>query len=237
VHLTPFRRLPHEYVPHPSGEYIQYGGNERSPILGIGTFVLRVVVNGEVKLHLIPNVRQVKHARSTLIAARQLLRQTGFRLEATHSWAHLSMDGRVQIPRRFLAKDFFCIQGSLVPAPDSMHSAMQATVDSCMLWHEPLAHPGEHVVTVLQRRDVVQPNANRGPSHIGACESCALGKGKRTPRHSRNLSTPCPTLGAILHAGLCFQRGMHPDCLLTVVIKPVVLRSLAFNVACILIVF
>jgi hypothetical protein len=121
---------------------------------------MRVVVNREVKLHRIPDVRHVKHARSTLIAARQLLRQTGFRLEVTRSWAHLSMDGRVQIPLRFLAKDLFCIQGSLVPAPDSMHSTMQASVDTSMPWHERLAHPGEHVVTVLHRRGLVPPGAN-----------------------------------------------------------------------------
>jgi hypothetical protein len=61
---------------------------------------MRVVLNGEVKLHHRPNVHHVKHARSTLIAPRQLLRRTGFRLEATHSWAHLSMASRVQVPLR-----------------------------------------------------------------------------------------------------------------------------------------
>jgi hypothetical protein len=67
VHLTPFRRLLHEYVPRASGYVIQLGGSERTPILGIGTSIVRAVVNGETKLHRITNVRDVKNARSTLI--------------------------------------------------------------------------------------------------------------------------------------------------------------------------
>jgi hypothetical protein len=82
-----------------------------------------------------------------------------------------------------------------------------------MLWYQRLAHPGAHVVTVLQRRGLVPPSANRGPSHVGGCQSCALEKGKRRSRQSRD-----PTL------------HVHPQVLLCT-------PTSAFHVACILIVF
>jgi hypothetical protein len=67
VHLTPYRRLLHDYVPCQTGEFICYGGNERTPILGIGTLVLKCVVQGKEILHRIANVRHVKSARRTLL--------------------------------------------------------------------------------------------------------------------------------------------------------------------------
>jgi hypothetical protein len=49
------------------------------------------------------------------------------------------------------------------------------------------------------------------------CPACAVGKGKRTPCHPRDACKARPQPGQILHADVCFPKGLSPDCLLTVV--------------------
>lgn len=216
VHLTPYRRLLHDFHELQPGDFVQYGGNERTPILGIGTLVLKCVVNGHELKHRIQNVRLVKTGRRTLLSARMLLRQTGFKLEATQAWAHLSLDGAVQVPLDYLIRDLFVIQGKLVPAADRMHSAFQAAAsDASFLWHERLVHPCDSTLRALQRRNLV-PSSAQGPRHVGECEACALGKGKRTPRAAR-VPSVAKQPGQSLHADLCFPQGISSHCLLTVV--------------------
>jgi hypothetical protein len=125
---------------------------------------------------------------------------------------------RVDTPSRYLTLFQSGIFYKLLQSSiHSQHSGVQASADTSFLWHERLAHPGAHVITALQRRELVPAGVSNRATHIGECESCALGKGKRTPRQPREPFAPSLDPFAVLHADLCFPRGIQYDCLLTVV--------------------
>jgi transposase InsO family protein len=182
--------------------------------LGIGTLVLKCVIQGKAILHRISNVRHVKNARRTLLGARQLLQETGFKLEATASWARLHKDGVSKIHMSYMLNDLFVVCGELVPA--EMTSAMQAgKVEASTVWHERLAHPGPSVINALKSRSLIPKSVQA--SSTADCPACAIGKGKRTPCKPRDVFKERPEPGQILHADLCFPKGLSPDCVLTVV--------------------
>jgi transposase InsO family protein len=93
---------------------------------------------------------------------------------------------------------------------------MQAWATSnSTVWHERLAHPGPSIINTLKSRCLIPSTVKA--SSTADCHACAVGKGKRTRCYSPDALKQRPQPGQILHADLCFPKGLSPDCLLTVV--------------------
>jgi hypothetical protein len=115
---------------------VQYGGTERTPILGTGTIVMRITGNGASRDIRIPNVRLMKMAQHTLLSARQLLHQMGAHFHADGKTGSLTCDGR-ELLCMTVQHDLFVVQCELIPA--AKH-AMRHRVQSTAYGPRTIAH-------------------------------------------------------------------------------------------------
>jgi hypothetical protein len=154
-HLTPRKHLLHDFRHTNAGQYVKYGGNEKTHIFCTGTLFIRSSVNGNTSDFRIPGVSLVKAARHTLLSARQLLHQTGLTFTAKGSTGTLTRDGKLGLPLSRI-DGLYTVRGELIP------STMANVADSstspglkCKFWHARLGHASAGVMHILELCETV----------------------------------------------------------------------------------
>jgi hypothetical protein len=89
-----------------------------------------------------------KSACRTILGARKLLKRTGFKLEATATWALLHNVCQTQLNMLCLLNDVFVICRNRMPAQKTPSSEACVSEDSTV-WQERLALPGPSVINRL----------------------------------------------------------------------------------------
>jgi hypothetical protein len=218
-HMTSERSMLHGYQPLPPGNYIQYGGSERTPVLGSGTLVLQGSTDSSSVLH-IPDVWLVVQAQRTLISYKQLLNQYSATAQDGGDIVSLWCNNKCILSAVY--RDcLLVVQGHLAGPPNSAvsSSAVACAAVSGEVWHQRLAHCGARALEQLKQRGFVQPTA-KGPACIADCKGCACGKASRAPHFSVCAQQRASIVGERVHADLCFpgQEGLQGEgSLLTII--------------------